>query len=88
MIDGPADMTPVPTNTSKTITCDDASQGVDVLLLLTGEEVAHALRVTEHTVENLHRTGQLRGVKVGKHRRWRLADVKRFVDGLGGDDGG
>lgn len=81
-------MTRAPINTSATTTCDGASQSVDVLLLLTCAEVANSLRVTENTVENLHRTEQLRGVKVGKHLRWRFADVRTFVDGLGGENHG
>ena len=51
-------------------------------LVLDSEETAAVLRVRESTVENLHRTGQLRGVIIGRHLRWRVQDVKRFVDEL------
>ena len=54
-----------------------------VHLVLTREQVAERLQVPVDTVENLHRTGQLRGVKVGKHKRWRPTDVETFVQQLG-----
>lgn len=52
-------------------------------LVFTREQVAALLQVSEDTIANLHRTGQLRGVKIGKHLRWRPADVRAFVEGLG-----
>ena len=52
-------------------------------LVLTREQVAEMLQVPPDTVNNLHRVGQLCGVKVGKHLRWRFGDVERFVNGLG-----
>lgn len=55
-------------------------------LVLTCEEVAHLLQVSDETVKNLHRTGQLRAVKIGKHARWRLRDVQGFVEGLSNED--
>jgi len=51
-------------------------------LVLTDEEVAELLAVTTCTVQNLHRTGQLPGVKVGKHLRWTPLAVKDFVEQL------
>ena len=51
-------------------------------LVLTKGDVAILLQVGESTVENLHRVGQLPGVKIGKHLRWRLVDVQAFVRGL------
>ena len=56
-------------------------------LLLTSEQVGQLLNVSEDCVLNLHRCGQLRGVKVGRYRRWRPEDVRRFVEGLGVDEG-
>lgn len=52
-------------------------------LLLERDEVARALRVPADTVLNLHRTKQLVAVRVGKHLRWKPADVRAYVDGLG-----
>lgn len=52
------------------------------LLVLSRPEVAECLRVTEDTVENLHRTHQLRGAKIGKRLVWKVEDVKAFVNGL------
>lgn len=51
-------------------------------LVLTAEQVAELLQVSIDTIENLHRTKQLRAVKVGKHNRWRLADVEAFIEAL------
>ena len=49
-------------------------------LLLSSEEAANALSVSKDTIQNLHRTGQLRGVMVGKHLRWAPADLRLFVE--------
>ncbi len=56
-------------------------------LLLTRDEVAATLQVPAETIDNLHRTGQLRAWKIGKHLRWRPADVRAFVEKLGDDAG-
>jgi len=45
-------------------------------------EVARLLTVPADTVRNLHRTGQCPGVLVGRHLRWRLADVEQYVNNL------
>ena len=50
--------------------------------LWTAEEVAAVLGVTPDCVKNLHRVGQLAGVMVGRHRRWRPEDVRDFVQTL------
>ena len=58
-------------------------------LLLTEAEVASALRVRPTTVANLHRVGELRGVLIGRHLRWRPSDVEAFVKTLtNGDNNG
>ena len=54
-------------------------------LLLKDEEVATLLAVSAETVKTLHRTRQLRGVLVGRHLRWRPADVEKYVAGLAQD---
>lgn len=51
-------------------------------LVLTADEVASMLTVPVDTIKNLHRTGQLRGVLIGKHLRWRRSDVLAFVEAL------
>ena len=51
-------------------------------LLWDAETTAVALSVTKSTVENLHRVKALEGFVVGRHLRWRPADVRRFVDQL------
>ena len=51
-------------------------------LLLTRPQVAALLQVSEDSISNLHRTKQLRAVKCGKFLRWRLPDVKSYIDGL------
>lgn len=52
-------------------------------LVLLKDEVAQLLKVKPATVENLHRSGQLRGFTVGDTLHWKPADVRAFVDGLG-----
>lgn len=64
-----------------------ADRAVDVAwkpepLVLTVEQVAALLQVSRDTIENLHRTRQLPAVRIGKHNRWRLQDVRGFVDRL------
>jgi len=59
-----------------------------VRLLLTDEEVGWQLGVPASTVRNLHRVGQLAGVVIGRHLRWRQADVAAFVEGLRPGNGG
>ena len=56
-------------------------------LVLTRPQVAALLQISEDSIDNLHRTKQLIGVKVGKFLRWRLPDVKAYIEGLipGGD---
>ena len=53
-----------------------------VPLVLTRAQVGTLLQVPEDTVENLHRTGQLPGFKVGKHLRWWPEDVRKFAEAL------
>lgn len=50
------------------------------VLVLTDEQVADMLAVPKDTVRNLHRIGKLKGILVGKHLRWRPADVIKFVE--------
>lgn len=54
-------------------------------LLLTAGDVAALLQVRASSVEYLHQTGQLKGVLVARNLRWRPADVRAYVAGLGGD---
>ncbi len=55
-------------------------------LILSKSEAAEHLKVPETTIDNLHRTGQLRGVLIGRHLRWKRADVETFVTELGGEN--
>ena len=56
--------------------------GSATALLLTAEGAAEALAVPESTIRNLHRTGQLPGVLVGKHLRFSPAALHAFVERL------
>ena len=51
-------------------------------LVLTRQQVAKMLQVSEDTIGNLHRVGQLPGCKIGKHLRWRISDVCKYIEGL------
>ena len=46
------------------------------------EESARLLGVPIGTVLNLTRTGQLRSIMVGRHRRWVLEDLWSFVEAM------
>ena len=58
---------------------------MDELLSLTKDEAARALNVSVWTVENITRTGQLRSVKIGKHKRWLPADLQAYIKALPND---
>ena len=53
-----------------------------VPFVLTRAQVATLLQVPEDTIENLHRTAQLPGFKVGKHLRWWPESVRKFAETL------
>lgn len=48
-------------------------------LTLTKEEAGAALNVPVDTVLNLTRTGQLRSILVGKHKRWVMDDLREYI---------
>ena len=56
--------------------------------VLTRAQVAALLQVPEDTVENLHRTGQLSGLKIGKHLRWWPDNVRKFAEALARNERG
>lgn len=49
------------------------------LLLWDAEQVGKALVLTADGVKFLHRTGQLPGIIVSRHLRFRPSDVEQFV---------
>jgi excisionase family DNA binding protein len=55
------------------------AEGEPVLLLLTAEEAARALRVGRSKVYELMRSGQLRSVKLGGSRRVSTKALAEFV---------
>lgn len=64
----------------------DAAVAVDdpgVLDLLTFQETAQRLRLSEETVKRLVRDGRLPAVSVGRARRVRPADLAEFIESLG-----
>jgi excisionase family DNA binding protein len=48
--------------------------------LLTVDEVAHVMRVSNMTVYRLIKSGQLAAIRVGKNYRIRRRDVARYLD--------
>ena len=48
-------------------------------LTLDKQQASAALNVPVDTLLNLTRTGQLRFIMVGKHKRWLLDDLRAFV---------
>ena len=61
------------------------ADGSSLLLLLTAEEAARALRVGRSKVYELMRSGQLRSVKIGGSRRVSAAALAEFVARLEAD---
>jgi excisionase family DNA binding protein len=59
--------------------------GESVMLLLTAEEAARALRVGRSKVYELMRSGELRSVKIGGSRRVSAAALAEFVARLEAD---
>ena len=60
---------------------------LDSLLLWDVTHVATVLCVSESTVQNLSRTGQLPCVKCGKHKRWVPAQIRAYVTELAAGNG-
>jgi len=48
--------------------------------LMTPEEAAEYLRLSEGTVRNMSATGDLPKVKIGRALRFRLSDLNRWVE--------
>lgn len=51
-----------------------------VPLTLNKQQAADALNVRVDTLLNLTRTGQLRSVQIGKHKRWLMVDLHEYVE--------
>lgn len=49
--------------------------------LLTAEDVAKLLSVSESLVYQLRRTGKLRAIRIGTLLRFRPVDVREYIDG-------
>ncbi|WP_117215125.1 helix-turn-helix domain-containing protein [Allorhizocola rhizosphaerae] len=58
------------------------SQNHELALLLKPEEAAKLLRLGRTTVYALVKQKRLKAVKIGSLRRFRLADLKAYVDQL------
>ena len=54
-------------------------------LTLDKGQAAGALNVPGDTLLNLTRTGQLRSIMVGKHKRWLLVDLREYVENQRGN---
>ncbi|MCZ6652968.1 MAG: excisionase [Planctomycetota bacterium] len=48
-------------------------------LTLDKQQASAALNVPVDTLLNLTRTGQVRCVQIGKHKRWLLVDLREYV---------
>jgi len=67
------------TNTKNGIAARSILEGA---IILTREQVAEILTVSPDSVDNLHRVGKLRAIKLGKHNRWLPDHVRAFVNSL------
>ena len=59
---------------------NDSDDGMEVKPLLTYREVAEVLGVTDRTVWELVRKGELRNVRVGRSVRVDPADLRKFIE--------
>ncbi len=71
----------IPTACQPGFRVSDEPAQIEPLLWNAGQTAA-ALSVSPETVKNLHRVGELRGVKCGKHLRWAPQDVIEYVGRL------
>ncbi|MCH8854260.1 MAG: helix-turn-helix domain-containing protein [Planctomycetes bacterium] len=55
-------------------------------LTLDKQQASAALNVPDDTLLNLTRTGQLRSIMVGKHKRWLLVDLHEYVENQRSDE--
>ena len=55
-------------------------------LTLDKQQASAALNVPDDTLLNLTRTGQLRAIMVGKHKRWLLVDLREYVENQRSDE--
>jgi excisionase family DNA binding protein len=53
---------------------------MEELKLYTVEEITDVLKVTQRTVYNYIKKGELKAVKIGKYWRVKLVDLQKFVD--------
>ncbi|MDP2425391.1 MAG: helix-turn-helix domain-containing protein [Candidatus Izemoplasmatales bacterium] len=53
---------------------------MEELKLYTVEEITDVLKVTQRTVYNYIKKGELKAVKIGKYWRVKLIDLQKFVD--------
>ena len=49
-------------------------------LTLDKQQAADTLNVPVDTLLNLTRTGQVRSVQIGKHKRWLMVDLREYVE--------
>ena len=61
----------------------NASQWLDLPLVLTSDQAAVVLQINRRTFTNMLDPGALRGVKIGKESRVSRAEMMRFVEGNG-----
>lgn len=47
--------------------------------ILTKEQVADLLGLRPSTVDDLRRRGELAAIRLGRHRRYLLADIEKYV---------
>lgn len=51
-----------------------------IRILLDLKETARALKLSDRTVWTLANTGQLKSIRIGRSRRFDLADVRDFIE--------
>ena len=72
------------TDTTERQPTNGVTRTVELLgqLVLTRDEVAELLSVKTPTIDNLHESGRLRAVRIGKENRWKPSAVQEYVESL------
>jgi excisionase family DNA binding protein len=59
---------------------EQSGKGISMPALMTTSEVSALFNVSDRTVENMRRRGQLPAVKISSRLRFRREDVERFIN--------